>query len=531
MGRNETLYSIKPAQDFKPKLVNVSLCDDGRDPDNSECPYRLSLLSQGADGNLFFCGSTKETTKCCNLTSSYSLTGCFELENYKPIITEPSLLVDDMLYFTTSAMGLYRVNKDKMYNIWSQSTQLEQKYLKLVAGEGKHQDKVYSFFAEKQKSKDGESEQWIPRVSQSCKNDRGGPKAHLQNSWTSMIYAQLSCGRGHDFSQLIDVATLQTNDDIKIYALFRNYWNMSAVCVYNMTKISSIFSSSAFSSTADFAGHRPGTCVPNSAGLSPEILKFMSGRPEMRDRVMPENGPLLFTHRHYTHIQVDREQHDTVLLLSLESGGVHKVREKPVFVIAEYLPFPHGTHITGMLLDTSKKRLFVSSSNEVVQIDLLACSVYGDECTECMLSRDPYCGWNGLHCTSKVKGLIKDPYDCNRPLAEPSKSEFSSETPVVRVPASSRHFLPCPMTSRHASYHWHRGNTREECVLSDQGCLYLIESMDAAHEGSYTCESSEDGFNRTVVRYQLGLSRSNARRITPVGLLLLVVMSLPVLDF
>lgn len=44
--------------------------------------------------------------------------------------------------------------------------------MKLVAGEGKYKDKVYSFFAEKQKSKDGESEQWIPRVSQSCKVSR-----------------------------------------------------------------------------------------------------------------------------------------------------------------------------------------------------------------------------------------------------------------------------------------------------------------------------------------------------------------------
>ncbi|XP_056126316.1 semaphorin-7A [Rhinichthys klamathensis goyatoka] len=534
MGRNETLYSIKPAQDFIPKLVNVSLCEDeSEDSDNSKCPYRLSLLSQGADGNLFFCGSTCENTKCCNLTSSYSLTDCFKLENYKPIINEPSLLVDDMLYFTTSEMGLYRVNKDKNYNIWSQSTQLEQKYLKLVAGEGQHQDKVYSFFAEKHKSKDGESDQWIPRVSQSCKNDRGGRKGHLQNSWTSMIYARLFCGRGYDFSQLIDVATLQTDDDddIKIYALFRNYWNMSAVCVYNMTEISTIFTSSEFNSNSVPAGHRPGACVADSAGLSSEVLKVMSGRPEMRDWVMPENGPLLFRHRHYTHIQVDREQHDTVLLLSLESGGVHKVLEKPVFVIAEYLPFPHGTHITGMLLDTSEKRLFVSSSNEVVQIDLLACSVYGDECTDCLLSRDPYCGWNGLQCTSTEKGRVKDPHDCKMPLAEPSKTQFSAETPVVRVPASSRHFLVCPMTSHHASYHWHRGNTREECVRSDQGCLYLIDSMDASHEGSYTCVSSEDVYNRTVARYELGLSRSNARRLTPVGLLLLAVMSLPVLDF
>lgn len=507
----------------------MSLCEDeSEDSDNSKCPYRLSLLSQGVDGNLFFCGSANENTKCCNLNSSYSLIGCFKLDNYVPIMNEPSLLVGDMLYFTKSKIGLYRVNKDKNHNIWSQSTQMEQKYLKLIAGKG---DKVYSFFAEKYKSKDGESDQWIPRVSQSCMNDRGGPKAQLQNSWTSMIYARLFCGRGYDFSQLIDVATLQTDDGIKIYALFRNYWNMSAVCVYNMTEISTVFTSSEFKSTNVPADHRPGTCVDVSTSLSSEVLKFMSGRPEMKDWVMPENGPLLFRHRHYTHIQVDREQHDTVLLLSLESGGVHKVLEKPVFVIAEYLPFPHGTHITGMLLDTSENRLFVSSSNEVVQIDLQTCSVYGDGCTECMLSRDPYCDWSGLHCTSTAKGRLKDPQDCKTPHAAPSKTGSSDETPVVHVPASSRHFLLCPMTSHHATYHWQHGNTREECVRSDQGCLYLIESMNETHEGSYACVSSEDVYNRTVNQYELRLSRSHAHRLTPAVLLLLIVMSLPVLDF
>lgn len=53
---------------------------------------------------------------------------------------------------------------------------LEQTNLKLIAGKGQHKDKVYSFFTEKHKSKDGESEQWIPRVSQSCMVSRITPE-------------------------------------------------------------------------------------------------------------------------------------------------------------------------------------------------------------------------------------------------------------------------------------------------------------------------------------------------------------------
>ncbi|XP_016311403.1 semaphorin-7A-like [Sinocyclocheilus anshuiensis] len=425
-----------------------------------------------------------------------------------------------MLYFTKSEKGLYRINKnDTIDNIWPQTIQAEQTYLKLIAGKGQHKDKVYSFFTEKHKSKDGE--QWIARVSQSCMNDRGGSKSQLQSSWTSMIYTRLFCGRGYEFTQMIDVATLDSDNDSKIYALFRNYWNMSAVCVYNMTEISRIFSSSEFNSAKVPANHRPGTCASDSTRLSSEVLGFMKDRPEMKDWVMPENGPLLFKHRHYTHIQVDRVRGHTVLLLSLESGGVHKVLEEPVFVIAEYLPFPRGTHITSMLLDASERHLYVSSSNEVAQIDLQRCHVYGDECNECRLSRDPYCVWDGLHCTSRAKSPFQDFTNCNKPEAAPSKTENRLKTPETRVPPSSKHFLLCPMTSHHATYHWYRGKTREECVHSELGCLYLIYSMNKTHEGEYSCESSEDGYTRTVRQYKLSMSHSEALRLTPALLLML----------
>ncbi|XP_058608126.1 semaphorin-7A isoform X2 [Onychostoma macrolepis] len=527
VGGPKILYSISPTQASKPHQVNVPLCqDESKDSDKSHCSHRISVLREGVDGNLLFiCRSYDGNTVCCNLNSSYSLDNCFTSDNYVLYINEPSLLVGNMLYFTKPDEGLFRINNNKHDNIWSQPSQAEQTYLKLIAGKGQHKDKVYSFFAEKHKSKDDESERWIPRVSQSCTNDRGGSKSLLQSSWTSVIYTRLFCGRGNEFTQMIDVATLDTDGDTKIYALFRNYWNMSAVCVYNMTEISRIFTSSEFNSDKVPANHRPGTCVEDSTRLSSEVLGFMKERPEMKDWVMPENGPLLFRHRHYTHIQVDRVQDHTVLLLSLESGGVHKVLEEPVFVIAEYLPFPRGTHITSMLLDASERRLYVSSSNEVVQIDLQRCHVYGDECIGCILSRDPYCGWDRLHCTSRAKNPVQDIRNCE-PEAALSKTGISDKPPVDHISPSSKHFLLCPVTSRHATYHWYHGKTREECVHSDQGCLYLIDSMNETHEGEYICVSSEEGFQRTVTQYKLSMSRSDALRLTPALLLLLTALLL-----
>uniref|UniRef100_A0A8C1J968 Sema domain-containing protein n=1 Tax=Cyprinus carpio TaxID=7962 RepID=A0A8C1J968_CYPCA len=538
VGGNESLYSITQERPPSPKQVNVTLFkEESKDSGTSHWSHRISLLSVDRD-LLFICGSYDGNTQCCNLVcpvftvciinlcdsmkhkscvlfqnSSYYPIKCFTSENYEPDINEPSLLVGNMLYFTKSEKGLYRINKDnKNDNIWSQSPQAEQTYLKLITGRGQHREKVYSFFAEKHKSRDGESEQWIPRVSQSCMNDRGGSKSLLQSSWTSMIFTRLFCGRGYEFTQMIDVATLEMDNDTKIYVLFRNYWNMSAVCVYNMTEISNIFNSSEFNSTKVPVNHRPGTCVKDSTRLSSEVLGFMKDRPELKDWVKPENGPMLFQHQHYTHIQVDRVRDHTVLLLSLESGGVHKVLEvsveQPVFIIAEYLPFPQETHITSMLLDASQKRLYVSSSNEVVQIDLQTCNMYGNDCNECKLSRDPYCGWNGSHCTAAAENQVQDFGDCKKSEATPNTK--------IHVPPSSKHFLQCPMISHHATYHWEHGKTREECVQSDKGCLYLIESMNKTHEGTYRCMFSEEGYQRTVIQYKLSMSRSDAHRLTPV---------------
>lgn len=40
----------------------------------------------------------------------------------------------------------------------------------------------------------------------------------------------------------------------------------------------------------------------------------------------------------------------------------------------------------------------MSSGKKVIHIDLQMCDVYGDDCDECLLSRDPYCEWNGFQC-------------------------------------------------------------------------------------------------------------------------------------
>ncbi|XP_056622523.1 semaphorin-4D isoform X2 [Triplophysa dalaica] len=393
----ENLYPINTTTQGKPPQMNDQ-CEE-----NSKCKYTISLVRDGLDENLLLaCRSNEEETKCYNLNSSYSVSFQFD---YSIDIHEPSLLIGDMLYFTKSNSGLYRINrKDWRDNIWPHPTATET-YVKLMASQDN--TKVFSFFTERHRSVGGDCESglWIPRVSQICTNDKGGSKDVLQSSWTSKINARLYCGgvEGEQpFSNIVDVDTIKTHNDVKIYVLFRNFWNMSAVCVYNMSEINSVFNSSEFMEMKNIKapeGHRPGQCVDDSTRLRAGVLRFMKEGPEVKDRIMPETRPLIFHHHHYTHIKVDTIKKTTVLYLALESGGVHKVLEdQPVFIIAEFRPFPYRTHISSMLLDTSEKRLYVSSAKEVIHIDLQMCHVYGDDYEKCLISRDPYCGWNGSQC-------------------------------------------------------------------------------------------------------------------------------------
>lgn len=50
-----------------------------------------------------------------------------------------------------------------------------------------------------------------------------------------------------------------------------------------------------------------------------------------------------------------------------------------------------------------QKMLYVNSQSELVQLNVANCAEYGDKCEDCVLARDPYCGWKDGHCTSETE--------------------------------------------------------------------------------------------------------------------------------
>ncbi|TMS13225.1 Semaphorin-7A [Larimichthys crocea] len=507
---------------------------NGKSPE--ECNYNIAVMHKRNETNqTFVCGTNGQENVCCSM--SLSKGKCIpsgKIKDIRRTIREftmregqPSVLVESAesahLYITHSGSegsnGIYKFGTNRLAPA---NHDKEQHYVGLVLSKQENnQDKVYGFYREKSKDKSMYSEMWLPFVTQVCTADIGGPKNTLQFFWTSQMNARLFCGdpeRKQHFSELVDVATVHAAQwqDTRIYALFRNEWGMSAVCVYKIQDIDYIFKTSPFKGESE---NRSRECVSDSTKINFQTLMLIKKTSEMEKWILPVNnsGPLLFNHHNYTHINVDSSQHEhqPVLFLSLNNGGIHKAikNENQNFVIAEYKPFSHRTHVLGIILHPPSKKLYVSSRSELVQMDVANCGHYGVSCEECVLARDPYCGWNHTHCSphGKVQDVDKGDHSiCKSVPNTETESMFltASRRPVkdvnnIRVASGSRYFLRCPVSSRHAQYTWDQPKGNTSCSSKDQQCVLLIDSMGPEQAGSYRCVSEEMGYSRVLAQYQL----------------------------
>ncbi|XP_026233577.1 semaphorin-7A-like [Anabas testudineus] len=515
---------------------------------DNDCSYNIAMIHKmEAENQVFLCGTNGEETLCCDMNLSDQTSTCNPSKKIESIHDsikgfiikerEPSALVESAqsadLYVAYSGsqeyVGIHKFGENR---VRPPNHDKEQHYVSLMPIRERSnplQDKVYAFYKEKNKDTRLDSEMWLPFVTRICMADLGGPKNNLQFSWTSQMNARLFCGdpeRRQYFSELVDVATVQAEqwEDTRVYALFRNEWGTSAVCVYTMGDINKIFETSLFK---DCSTHeqkkRLRTCVEDSRKIVPETLRIIEKTPEMVDWVRPadNSGPLLFNHHNYTHIYIDSSQNQTnrdhtVLFLSLSSGGIHKVMhsKKETLVIAEYQLFPSTNkedHIFSMTLHPTSRKLYVSSERELVQLDVANCPKYGGKC-ECFMARDPYCGWNGNTCVPEthdtmpdITGRIDDICRKDGIASKYSTNSNGNEGERIMVPAGSKYFLQCPISSHHAQYTWHHHGNSTSCKSKEQHCLILINSMDYEQQGTYKCVSEELGYTKVVAQYKLDM--------------------------
>ncbi|CAB1331417.1 unnamed protein product [Coregonus sp. 'balchen'] len=413
-------------------------------------------------------------------------------------------------------------------------------------------DKVYLFFSENAMEYDFYNKLMVSRVARVCKGDMGGQRT-LQRKWTSFLKARLDCSLPEpSLPSIVQDVFLLKNDDWRksvFYAVFTpqsSSSDMSAVCAYSVSAIGDVFDKGKFKTPVTvetshvkwvmYSGEvptpRPGACINNAAralgmerslDLPDKTLQFIRDRPLMDEAVHPLTGRPLLVKRGamFTRLVVDSVlaldgERYAVMFIGTENGYVQKAVNyaREMFIIEEIQLYQTPEAIRTLRL-SSTGQLYAGSEYGAVQMPLSDCGRY-ESCLDCVLARDPYCGWDlstGL-CSAVASSLsasdttnmiqsLKDGDNSQCPKSETMKPENYTLVPGNNIK------LPCQPDSNLAQVQWLFSG---QPLLSDtkyyiynEGILILNAS--ATDAGQYTCESVEQvnsrPYTRTMAVYQL----------------------------
>ncbi|KAF7656725.1 hypothetical protein LDENG_00036680 [Lucifuga dentata] len=398
-----------------------------------------------------------------------------------------------------------------------------------------------------------------------------GGKRSLINRWTTFLKARLVCsvpgpsGVDTQFDELEDIFVLETKDpqNPTIYGVFStssSIFRGSAVCVYSMTSIRAAFNGPFAHKEGpdyrwvEYKGRipypRPGTCPSetydplhkSTKDFPDEVVSFMRQHQLMWEPVMPLGGKPILTRVNAPYIlqrvvvdRVDAEDGPyDVLHLGTDEGKVVKavsvIKDNwnmEEIILEELTVFQNPTPILSMELSTKRQQLYVSSELSVAQLGLQRCELYGTDCAECCLARDPYCSWDGQTCsryflTSKRRARRQD-VKYGDPWSQCPITEDNSDSVEVKsvygVEGNST-FLECVPRSPQAELRWtvqhaetqqsnrHMYENRELPQSDDDRSLHmkrglLVQHLKLADSGLYTCSSHEHSYSQILSRYHL----------------------------
>lgn len=414
-------------------------------------------------------------------------------------------------------------------------------------------DKIYFFFSEMGKEFDFFENTIVSRVARVCKGDLGGERV-LQKRWTTFLKAQLLCSRpddGFPFNVLQDMFVLTPGDEhwknTIFYGVFTSQWNKggtssSAVCAFTINEVHRAFDGlykavnrdtlQWYTYTQHVPEPKPGDCINNHARkmsinsslqMPDRVLNFVKDH-FLMDSTIRSQPLLLQTGVQYRQISVQRvkglKRTYDVLFLGTVDGRLHKAvtMNKTVHIIEELVLFKNKNPVQELLLDGKKGLLYASSYSAVVQIPLSNCSTYSS-CGECILSRDPYCAWNGKMCSSippytpelNFQDWVQDVEEADAGKQCPQESSISPrgrglrptdvQCQKISLPANTMNSLTCMPLSNFASKSWvHNGKKMNSSyIFHSNGDLLLVGSPQSF--GSYECWSMEEGFQKLMANY------------------------------
>ncbi|KAI7807148.1 putative semaphorin-4B-like [Triplophysa rosa] len=375
----------------------------------------------------------------------------------------------------------------------------------------------------------------VSRVAQVCTDDNGGHRV-LQKRWTSFAKSQLVCQQGDElqFNVLQDIVTLlddDSPDNTLFYGVFTPQWSLSsgqsAVCAFSLGDIKVAFSGQykTFDNLNCWSRHSNGDGKLGKCGLfndTDSVLNTVKKTFLTEHAVRPVGNKLLLssTKELYSRLAVQRiraanGQKYTLLYLLTESGFLHKVvlLDKGPHTIEEIQIFKQPQIVKNLILSSSKSVIFVGSSEGVIRVPVSSCSVYPN-CAECVLARDPFCGWdseNGVCTTvsSTRPNLQQDVEDGNvtEQCTEFINTAAGPATVTRTAQLNDIVVLPCQSRSRLAEVTW---RFSDNSVVSQfpymhqaNGSLTFRVTPDTV--STYRCVSEELGFRQTIVSVSVTL--------------------------
>uniref|UniRef100_A0A8D0CH19 Si:ch211-113g11.6 n=1 Tax=Scleropages formosus TaxID=113540 RepID=A0A8D0CH19_SCLFO len=511
VGGQAALYLLRFTEDKGVQHAQIPILSDKKARETclsrlfqpQECDNFITVIEK-VDDHVLVCGTNAGAPRCWLLVST-------------PLPSEIPFLPDGDLYSAVSAegnhpgfirrtFGPHRLAKTE--NKWLQNAQFAG--AAVIPDSRQHKEEIYFFFSEVNRTAGVDEQPYRARVGRLCLVDEGGIKGTLEGAWTTFLKARMMCGFDKTQKQFnsLKQAFVLTDQEKRagvVYGLFANAWDTTVVCAYSVEDINQAFTTSRLKGyRGSLPGHRPGMCVFKNvtSSLGARALAVIRDHPEIEDVIKPVDlAPLdLPTQRRFTKIAADmvlavNEEHYSVVYLGTENGQVLKVlhTSEEAFIISQYSLFQSEGPITAMTIDSRRGYLYVSTPAEVQRMPLADCGRYGDSCRGCVLSRDPYCGWDVV---KRKSVTLASPTDLRAHSTSPKEVVVEEETPVL---------LPCPVYSFHAKYHWEKDNCAKHypCSIIGPSCVLLPTPLLPLTEGIFRCMGLEDNHKVELVSYRV----------------------------
>ncbi|XP_030608348.1 semaphorin-4E-like [Archocentrus centrarchus] len=544
----------------------------------TECLNYIRILHKLEDGRMYVCGTNAFDPECNYMSFASQKLTLENVEDGKgkcpfdPFQRYASIMTGNELYSATSVnfLGsepvLMRSSPGPIRTEFKSSWLNEPTFVSMAQmpeserSDSGDDDKVYLFFSETAVECDCYNKLVVSRVARVCKGDRGGQRT-LQRKWTSFLKARIDCPvQESQLPYIIRDAYrwCDPKQDWKgciFYTIFTpqsDTSDLSAVCAYHVLDISRVFAEGKYKTPVPvetsfvkwvmYSGEvpipRPGACINNAArnvginktlDLPDRTLQFIKDKPLMDQVIHPIGDKPLLVRRGAAFIQIivnqvkaaDGENYH-VMFIGTDKGTVLKAvnYDGEMFIVEEIQVFHPPVPIkilklSNVMIQDVQGQLYAGSDTGVAQIPVATCE-RSSSCVDCVLARDPYCGWNKIlgkcvfisNSHSEVIQSVKVGNASLCPDADPIKPQNKS----VQQGAVLK--LSCLPPSSLAKIMWQQND--QALIPSDHLQLQqdglLIHNTSFSDAGHYRCMSVEssraDKYKTTLLEYWVTISGS-----------------------